>query len=156
MPAVREIGLRQARNEDAEFLYALHCASMRAYVEAVWGWNDDVQRAYHERTFEPAGTQIVTVDGVDVGVLKVEDRADSRYIGLVEVHPDHQRRGVGRTVVGRVLAAADRIGLPVELDVLAVNTRAYALYARLGFAEQYRHGAGDIRIRMRRERPLES
>jgi ribosomal protein S18 acetylase RimI-like enzyme len=33
--------------------------------------------------------------------------------------------------------------------VLGVNTRAYALYRRLGFVEQYRHGDGDIKVRMR-------
>jgi ribosomal protein S18 acetylase RimI-like enzyme len=146
-----DIRLRPARQADAAYLYALHRASMRAYVEAVWGWDDDFQRAHHARTFDPAATQIVTLDGVDVGVLKVEDRPGTRYIGLVEVHPDHQRHGVGRTVLGRVLADAEIARLPVELDVLAVNTRAYALYASLGFVEQYRHGDGDIKIRMRRE-----
>jgi ribosomal protein S18 acetylase RimI-like enzyme len=95
----------------------------------------------------------VTMADRDVGILKLERRPEAVYIALVEIHPDQQGSGIGGAIVRQVIADADRRGRPVELDVLTVNTRAQALYRRLGFVEQYRHGDGDIKIRMRRAGP---
>jgi ribosomal protein S18 acetylase RimI-like enzyme len=114
---------------------------MKTYVEAVWGWVEDDQRALHERGFDPARTQIITVGGRDAGVLIVEDSPGFVYLGRIEIHPDYQGRGIGSGVIRGLLR--DR---PVELDVLAVNRRAHALYRRLGFHE-VRHD--DVRTRMR-------
>lgn len=143
--------LRAARPEDADFSYALHRATMRTFVEEIWGWDESFQRAHHGSRFDAAAIQIVTLDGVDVGVLRLEQWPNCLYIALIEVHPDHQGHGVGSEVVGGILRAADQRGLPVELDVLTVNERARALYRRLGFVERYRHGERDIKIRMRRD-----
>ena len=144
------IELRPATEADREFCYALHEATMRDYVAAIWGWDDSVQRDFFDRGWDPAITQIVTRDGADIGILKLKEQDLATYITLVEIHPDHQGRGIGGAVVREVVADADRRGRPVDLDVLTVNARAQALYRRLGFAEQYRHGDGDVKIRMRR------
>ncbi|AIJ25384.1 GNAT family N-acetyltransferase [Amycolatopsis methanolica] len=52
-----------------------------------------------------------------------------------ELLPEFQGRGVGSRLITDLIADADRRGLAVELDVLAVNTRAYEPYRRLGFRE---------------------
>jgi ribosomal protein S18 acetylase RimI-like enzyme len=145
-----DFALRPATDVDREFCFALHKASMGGYVAAIWGWDDAVQRDFFDRAWDLAITQIVTLADRDVGILKLEDRPDAVYIALVEVHPDHQGGGIGGAVVRQVITDADRRGRPVELDVLTVNTRAQALYRRLGFVEQYRHGDDDVKIRMRR------
>jgi ribosomal protein S18 acetylase RimI-like enzyme len=144
-----DYALRPATDDDREFAYALNKAAMGDYITAIWGWDEAWQRGYFDRHWDPAGTQIVTHDGDDIGILKLEERAEATYIGLVEIRPDHQGGGIGGAVVRDVVADAARHGRPVELDVLSVNTRAQALYRRLGFAEQYRHGDDDVKIRMR-------
>jgi len=146
-----DYALRPATDDDREFAYALNKAAMRDYVTAIWGWDEAWQRDYFDRHWDPAGTQIVTRDGHDIGVLKLEERAEATYIGLVEIRPDHQGGGIGGAIVRDVVDDAARRGRPVELDVLSVNTRAQALYRRLGFAEQYRHGDDDVKIRMRHD-----
>jgi ribosomal protein S18 acetylase RimI-like enzyme len=143
------LDLRPATDADREFCFAMHEATLREYVEAIWGWDDTTQREYFDRGWDPSITHIVTLDGDDVGVLKVEEQADVNYLGLIEIHPDHQGRGIGAQLVEGLAADAARRGRSVELDVLSVNTRAAALYRRLGFVEQYRHGDDDIKIRMR-------
>ncbi len=148
-----DFALRPATDADREFCFALHKASMGDYVAAIWGWDDAVQREFFDRAWDLANTQIVTVADRDVGILKLERRPEAVYIALVEIHPDHQGSGIGSAIVRQVIADADRRGRPVELDVLNVNTRAQALYRQLGFVEQYRHGDGDIKIRMRRAGP---
>lgn len=144
-------GLRPATEADREFCFALHEAAMREYVAAIWGWDDAVQRDFFDQGWDPSITRIVSLDGRDVGVLKLEEGDDVTYLALIEIHPDHQGDGLGGRLVRDLVADAQRHGRPVELDLLAVNTRAAALYRRLGFVERYRHGDDDIKIRMRRE-----
>jgi ribosomal protein S18 acetylase RimI-like enzyme len=119
---------------------------MRAYVEAIWGWVEDDQRAMHDRGFDPSHTRIVTVGGQDAGLLIVERTAGRIYLGRIEIHPDHQGHGIGSHLIGELLREAAAAGKPVELDVLAVNPRAQSLYRRLGFHDV----RGDaVRTRMR-------
>jgi hypothetical protein len=48
-------GLRVARSDDRDFLFHLNEATMREYVERVWGWDEAEQAIFFERRFEPAG-----------------------------------------------------------------------------------------------------
>ena len=101
------------------------------------------------RSFDPDRTRIITADGHDAGVLIVDYRPGHVYLSRIEIHPDFQGRGIGTQLIGRLLREAADRGRPVELDVLTVNTRAHALYQRLGFNDINRHGPDNIKIRMR-------
>lgn len=144
-------GLRPATSADRELCYRLHRAAMHDYVEAIWGWNEAEQRDYHQRSFDPAGTRIITVDGRDVGVLIVDYRPHEIYLGRIELHPDHHNRGIGSLIIRQLLREAAIRRQPVVLDVLSVNSRAYRLYHRLGFQEVGRHGKNGLKIRLRAE-----
>ena len=143
------IGLRPATAEDSEFCFRVHRAAMGAYVAEVWGWDDEVQAGYHRRAFEPGRFQVITVDGADAGMLVVQRRPDEIYLGRIELDPPYQGRGVGGRLIGGLLREAAAAGLPLTLDVLVVNSRARALYQRLGFRELGRHGDNEVKIRMR-------
>ena len=54
-------------------------------------------------------------------------------LGLLCVHPDFQRQGLGEQALQTIIDAADAQGLPVSLAVLKANP-AKRLYDRLGFA----------------------
>ena len=146
--------LRPATPADSEFCFQLHKAAMGDYVTTIWGWDEQAQRDYHTRKFDPDHWQIITAGGADVGMLNVEYRATEIYLGRIEVHPDHQGRGIGTHLITALLSEADRRGQNLVLDVLMVNHRAYALYQRLGLQEVARHGDNNIKIRMRYTRPL--
>lgn len=143
------IGLRPATAADSDFCFALHKAAMRPYVEAVWGWDEAVQRAFHERGFDPDHMQVITVDGRDAGVLAVDYRPTEIYLSRIEVHPDYQGQGIGSELIRALLAEAAGRDQPLVLDVLVVNPRAHALYRRLGFLDVARHGYNNAKIRMR-------
>ncbi len=150
MPAPKiNVVLRPATPADSEFCFRLHEAAMGGYVAAIWGWEDQGQRAYHERAFSPGQWQIITADGADVGMLAVEYRPTEVYLGRIEIDPAYQGRGIGGQIVTSLLGEARQRGQDLVLDVLTVNPRARALYERLGLVEVSRHGEGNIKVRMR-------
>lgn len=141
------VELRRLRPGDVEFCFRLHRRALGEYVDAIWGWDEPVQRAYHEKNFDAAHTQVITVDGRDTGVLTVLDGGTEVVLGLIEIDPVHQGRGVGGHVVGTLLAEAASRGQDVVLEVLDVNTRAKAFYERLGFVETGRPREHKIALR---------
>ena len=125
---------------------------MGPLVAAIWGWDERVQRDFHERVFDSARWQIIVADGADIGMLDVEYRAAEVYLARIEIHPDHQGRGIGGHLVTTLLKDAARRGQDLVLDVFAVNHRAYELYRRLGLREVARYDEGGIKITMRSTR----
>ena len=143
-------GLRHARAGDREWLYALHCATMRDVVERTWGWDEAWQRAHFDSRFAPAAISVVTVAGRDVGVLSLQARPAELYVAALEIAPEMQGRGLGTAVMRRVLADAASRGLPVTLQVLKANEGARRLYERLGFQVT---GQVERHLRMRHAGP---
>jgi ribosomal protein S18 acetylase RimI-like enzyme len=125
--------LRPALPSDRDFLYELSEATMREYVEAVWGWDDRVQSAMFDDRFRPEAWLVVQVGGRDVGVLVVEERDQELYVARIEISPEWQGRGIGSAVIRSLMDEAAASGKELRLDVLHANGRARRLYERLGF-----------------------
>ena len=124
--------LRIATDADYDFLYDLHVATLRAYVERTWGWDEAFQRAHFREHWNPSACQIVVVGGRDAGVLQVQRRGGEIVLGNIRIAPAWQRRGLGTAIIQDILSQAQKDGLPVVLQVLKVNP-AKRLYERLGF-----------------------
>jgi ribosomal protein S18 acetylase RimI-like enzyme len=125
--------LRPAHADDRDFLLDLHEATMRAYVDRVWGWDDKEQVSYFENRFRPERWQIIQAGGEDVGVLIVEEDGEEIYLAEIQILPDWQGRGIGSSIVRSLMERAAASGTPLTLRVLHVNERARFLYERLGF-----------------------
>jgi ribosomal protein S18 acetylase RimI-like enzyme len=131
--------LRQVVAADRDFLFELNRAAFRESVEATWGWDEDEQVAYFDARFDPARRQVVQVDGVDVGELVVEERADEIYLARIALLPEWQGRGIGSSIVRSLLERAAAQGKAVVLEVLHANPRAAKLYEELGFRANARN-----------------
>ena len=129
----RGIGLRPATERDAEFVYRVRVSGMKGHVTRLWGWDEEEQRARFAERRATSTFEIVTVDGVDIGVLSVDLQPAELFLGYLGILPEHQRRGLGTAVLGMLLAEAAVIATPVALRVLKVNDGARRLYKRLGF-----------------------
>lgn len=130
--------LRTAGTADEAFLVELHRATMREYVDAIWGWDDEAQARRHRTrlaTTAPGESRwVIEAAGTPIGLLEVQTRESGLYISAIEIAPEWQGRGTGAGVVGWVKAEAARRGGSVSLRVLRSNPRACRFYDREGFA----------------------
>lgn len=129
-----DYSLRPAADGDYAFLSDLHIATMKPYVEQVWGWDDAVQAAMFRDSFIPSRLHVIVVEGQDAGVLQTQRRPDEVFLANIEIAPALQGRGLGGRVITDILTGAHANALPVTLRVLHVNP-ARRLYERLGFVE---------------------
>jgi hypothetical protein len=58
-----------------------------------------VQRAFHERAFNPRRWQITNAGQADIGMLDVDYRPGEIYLSRIEIHPGHQDRGIGTRII---------------------------------------------------------
>jgi ribosomal protein S18 acetylase RimI-like enzyme len=126
------VKLRAATWDDFDFLYHLHRAALKDYVAQTWGWDEAWQQDYFLQHFNPPLFQIIVFQGQDIGVLSVIRREDEICLGLIEILPEYQRRGIGTQLVESLIDEAHCSGEPIGLQVLKVNP-VRRLYERLGF-----------------------
>ena len=143
---MHDLTLRPATRDDFELVYEVKRAAFKNYVDQVWGWNEDEQRAFHARRFAAQELRVINIHGIDAGYIAVDRTPESIDVHQLYVLPEHQSRGIGRECMLRVMADARDLGVPVHLQVLKVNSRARAFYERLGFG---RSGETDTHVLMR-------
>ena len=100
---------------------------MRGCITATWGLDEQVQRTFHARAFNVRRWQVITGGQDDIGMLDVDYRPGEICLSRIEIHPDHQGRGIGTRLISALLDEAQQEGHDLVLDVLTVNRRASAL-----------------------------
>ena len=109
----------------------MHKQAIGEYVAATWGWDEDVQRQMFSERFT-LSRRVIQVDGVDVGVLEFEERPEEVYLGLVELLPQWQNKGIGTQILRWLRRRAEESHRRLTLHVLKANLRARRLYEREG------------------------
>jgi hypothetical protein len=79
---------------------------MRESVEALWGWDGELQRRSFDERFTRERFQVIQVDGKDAGVLDVEERHDEVFLKLIELFPAYQGAGIGTSIIHSSRTAA--------------------------------------------------
>jgi GNAT superfamily N-acetyltransferase len=127
------ITLRPAREEDREFCFLVTERAMRSYAEQAFGqWDAGAQRKRLARDFSESRPEIVSVDGVDAGIWLVLREPRRLVLSKIFLLPEFQRRGIGSSLLDRLIREAEEVGLPIHLRLLKVNP-ALSLYERKGF-----------------------
>ncbi len=93
------------------------------------------QRLIEETYLPMAETWVEESGGVPVGFVSLLDR----FIGGIFVAPDQQGRGIGRALIGHVLARKGAL----TLEAYTRNIQAMRFYAGLGFREVSRRAVDD-------------
>lgn len=134
--------LRAAQPEDEEFLFQLYVSTRESDFLAL-GWNRTqiepllrmqfvAQRQWYETAYPGSDHQIAMLDGVCVGRVMVHRSAGASVLVDIALLPEHRGKGIGETLLRRLLEEGDKHAVPVRLQVLK-NNPAARLYERLGF-----------------------
>jgi ribosomal protein S18 acetylase RimI-like enzyme len=113
-------------------VYELKVASMRDYVDAVYGWDDAVQKVFFDKDFRPKDITIITANGLDAGMFEIENKDDGYFLRRIEVYPTFQNHGIGSKIIRDIMLQASSEDKKVSLLVFCINP-AWKLYERLGF-----------------------
>jgi ribosomal protein S18 acetylase RimI-like enzyme len=124
-----QISFRQIVSDDFDFLWRLHNAALKVYVEKTWGWNEERQRELFAESFNTSNGKIIVVDDTDAGYLWTLEKETETLLVSIRILPEYQNRGIGTKVIEDVLAKSEK---SVRLQVLKINP-AQNLYKRLGF-----------------------
>jgi GNAT superfamily N-acetyltransferase len=138
-----------AGEADFEPLLAIRIEVMREHLERVFRYNPcRARRIFREHFDEPGlrrimiGPELAGCVGFRIG--EAEIKLDSFYLAS-----RFHNRGMGTEILKALLAEADALGLPIELDVLR-GSPADRFYLRHGFVKQ---GEDDIEANFRRAVP---
>lgn len=126
------ITCRAARDEDRAFAYEVKKAALRAYVEPVWGWDENVQIEFHRRDWELRRPEIIQHRNRDIGTVEIWRRAHDIHLGEFYLLPAMQRQGIGTHLMRLLTIEADNKVVPIRLEVLR-NNPVQSLYRRFGF-----------------------
>lgn len=136
---------------DYEFVYQLKKLCYRNYVEALWGWNEDDQRARFARFMEEGAGEMMAIllkDGQAVGMTNYEfSGAGTLDICNICLLPQCRGKGIGTALLGRYIAQSTR---PVLTLQVYKNNPARRLYERLGF-RTYEETDTHYRMRLTKE-----
>lgn len=131
--------IRRYRPADHDEVWDLHNTALHA-VGAHAGsgeWDDDLHHV--EAAYLRAGGEFLVgvLDGriVAMGALKPTAPGQAE-VKRMRVHPDVQRRGLGQTLLDRLLQRARQLGFRcLHLDTTVGQAAARALYEKNGFVE---------------------
>ncbi len=80
---------------------------------------------------QPDGWLLALMDNTPVGMVGAVRYGNFSYVGMMVVHPTHQRKGVGRALMRELLGQLDRGEDPMQL--LDATEKGAPLYYSLGF-----------------------
>jgi GNAT superfamily N-acetyltransferase len=119
--------LRILRPEDLSF-----ADSLRAIV----GWNQTLDDWRRFLSMEPEGCFLAEMDGVPAGtVTTLRYSSQLAWVGMVLVHPDHRRRGIGRALLNHGIEWLQEHGVRcIKLDATPAGKQ---VYEGMGFKDEW-------------------
>ena len=130
---MNNLRLRKATPDDSEFAYQTKKAAFREYAEKVWGWDEDEQQQLHRRRFAAHDFRVIQLSDIDVGIIAMSRQSDCIKFHQMFILPEYQGKGIGDAAMRLIIKDATAFRLPIRLQVLKVNNRAFAFYQRMGF-----------------------
>ena len=128
-----EFKLRNASQDDYEAAYIIKKDALQSYVEKTWRWNEEFQRNYHKKHFEPKNLKIIEVESNPVGSLKFITEKDHIFLSELFIMQAYQSKQIGSRIIKDYIKNANTEKKTVKLQVLRSNERAVKLYKKLDF-----------------------
>jgi len=133
MSGEKSYTLREANENDFEFVRTIHHRTLRQYIEPIWGWDECQQDDQVRKIYDPKKFFIIQKYAKDIGILATEDRGIELFFASISIIPEVQRNGIGSQVIQDIIKEAKHRKIPISLQVLKTNILAKKLYERLDF-----------------------
>lgn len=145
------ITLRPARNTDADAIAGCVEAAYRRYIPRI-GKPPGPMRDDYAQVVRRHRVFVAEAGGAPVGVLVLVRAPQGMLLDNIAVHPEHQRRGIGRRLLRLAESEARGLGCShLELYTHELMTENIALYRRAGYVETARRRErGYDRVYMRK------
>ncbi len=139
--------LQIATEDDKSWLDDLRRAVYKEIVVSTFGRFEEERHQRHcEECWERGNINIVRIDGTSVGMIQLAEGADSIELCEIQLHPNHQGKQLGQTLVRDVIHRSIASDKKLVLSTGLKNVRAKAFYERLGFRVT---GQSDTHFHMR-------
>ena len=128
--------LRTAQQDDLHFLFDVSTKAMLPIRKTQQpNLELDLEQEFKEysQKFVPEKIQVIQFNGIDVGRLRVVRSAGEIYIGGIQILPSFQDKGIGSAVFTDLVKEADKLQVPIKLEVAKVNEVAKKFYKKFGF-----------------------
>jgi GNAT superfamily N-acetyltransferase len=125
------VELRPATLADLEPIAELRAVVLRADLERLGRYDPHRVRQRLREGFRAEHTSVIVVDGAFAGCVALRPAEDGHWLEHFYLDPALQGRGIGGTVLRRLLAGPGT----VRLNVLR-GSRARRLYERFGFVAE--------------------
>jgi ribosomal protein S18 acetylase RimI-like enzyme len=100
-----QIEMRQAAVADIKFLWDVFRVSMKDYITRTRGeWDEQREEAQFGNQLDLLTTQVVHANDLAVGFIMAPIKDGARWIHTICIVPEHQHKGIGTEVLGRVIA----------------------------------------------------
>src|ERR1700730_15813700 len=97
------IALRPARMEDYPFALQLYLATMKPYAAELMAWDDEKQAVSLANQWKMEDVEMILRGDRLIGWLQAKDMGSEIFLQQLYISPQHQRRGIGSTILGRLL-----------------------------------------------------
>ena len=115
-----------------EFSYQVKRAAEGEYITSMFGWDEDMQRGFHDKAWQQQKPDIIIYDDKLIGTIATTESKDCIEVGQFFILPEYQRKGIGTHLLENILDKADQMGKSVTLKFLKSNP-VESLYVRNGF-----------------------
>jgi ribosomal protein S18 acetylase RimI-like enzyme len=140
----RIASFRRAASDDEPFLLEVY-GSTRAEELDLTNWDQSQRDAFlrmqlsaqqsHYREVYPEGEHyIILVNGDALGRLYVAEIENEVRILDITILPQHRNTGIGKPIIGELMAEAAAVGKPLRIYVESYNA-SLGLFDRLGFVK---------------------
>jgi GNAT superfamily N-acetyltransferase len=106
------------------------------HLREIAGWNQTVRDWRGYLSYDPEGCFVAEVDGKPAGTATTIHYGNHfGWIGMVLVHPDFRRLGIGTQLLNRAIARLKECGVrSIKLDATPMGRK---VYVPLGFVDEY-------------------
>lgn len=126
--------LTEGKSSDRGWLYDLYKKAMLSCIKATWGWDEKFQINGFNNNLKPTDWKIIKINNEEVGGFVLVEKYDHFWLAMLIIKPEHQNRGIGRSVVTYIQSVAKNKSLPLRLSVIKANP-VKPFYIKLGFTQ---------------------